>query len=114
MKVYSIDRINFQANKLPPVKTIKTAPETFTKEIFYEHIKQYLSNGMNKKEYLKKFLSGIDAIQARKGGAEFTPVEKKYINDLITTLDLTESLDKISDRYLTENMKKLLDNKKQF
>lgn len=111
MKIFRIDRTNFQA-KLPVTKTQKVTDKIYTKQTFYEHIDRYLSNKMDKKAYLKNFSKGIDEVQARRGGAEFTPVEKKYINDLITTLDLTESLDKISDKYLTDNMKKLLEYKK--
>ena len=102
MKIYSINTIPFMAqNKKNNIKSNSV-------EDFYSHINGYLNRDYDKKEYLKLFQQDVDALKKQ----SVTPIEKKYIDNLLTTMDLTDKPAKISEQYIVNNMKKLLDGKK--
>ena len=103
MKIFSINTIPFMAQN----KKNNFKPNS-VKEDFYSHIKGFLNQNYDKKEYLKLFQQDVDALKKQ----SVTPIEKKYIDNLLTTMDLTDKPAKISEQYIVNNMKKLLDGKK--
>ncbi len=103
MKIFSINTVPFMAQN----KKNNFKPNS-VKEDFYSHIKGFLNQNYDKKEYLKLFQQDVDALKKQ----SVTPIEKKYIDNLLTTLDLTDKPAKISEQYIVNNMKKLLDGKK--
>ena len=94
MKIQNISPLNFSAKKPENIKK--------TKKIFYDNIDKYLNKEISKKEYMDYII---------KNHARFknnTPAENIYMNNLLTTLDLTGNPDNISDYYLSYCMTKLL------
>ena len=86
------------------------AKDTFCKNDIYVDIEKYLSKDINKKEFLKEF-------KAKTQGQEYTKnlsrVEQKYINDIKMTMELMNNFDEITDKYLIDRVKKLLEAHKK-
>lgn len=113
MKVYNINPISFMAQKLPHTTTEpKKDGAKFTKDSFYSQIEGFLNKQYDKKKYLKLFSDGVDKIVKQNGMSEYTSVERKYISNLLSIMDMSENLSKIPDNYLKTSMENLLKYKK--
>jgi len=97
---------------LQDVKRTKKATITPVKDEFYSYIYGFLNKKYDKMEYLKRFSNNINRIKKEKNSQLFNPYEKKYIDDMLMTMDLTKDLSNISDKFLAENMRNLLKSKK--
>ncbi len=113
MRIYSINPINFMARRTPvqSSESPKKGAE-FTKETFYGQIEGFLNQQYDEKKYLKMFSDGVDKIVKQNRMSEYTPVERKYISNLVSIIDMSENLSKIPDNYLKTNMENLLKLKK--
>lgn len=119
MKIYNSYSINFTAKRSFAKTRIERSDLTKIKKIikntknlqrdFYLDIQRYLDNTYAKKDYLKNF---IEKFKNNSFYTKYNNVEEKYINNILTTLDLAENPQEISDEYLTRNMLKLLKDKK--
>ena len=66
---------------------------------------------LNKKFSKKEFLDNINKIAYKiDNKVKLNDAEKQYIDDMLTTMDLTAKSDRISDNYLKKNIKELLEN----
>lgn len=111
MKINKITSTNFMAHTKQVSSQIKkgtgnAVTNVCNRETFYKQIDKYMRGKYSQKEYLKHFTNNIQNI---KDANEFTNIEKKYINDLIVTMDMTEDFSKIPDEYLRYRMKQLLE-----
>ena len=109
MQIYGYGTTVFMAKK-NITKFCKTKVENhdaFIKQnndIFYKNIEQFLKKEINKDEYFKSLLDGIK-------NKTFIPknkIEAKYLNDMLTTLDLSGKIKDIPDEYMIKNMQNLL------
>lgn len=103
---------NFMANKVAPKPNARASmkkfiqnKDKFCKSDIYNDIDNYLNNNISKKDFLKQFM-------VKKYNPNLSRAEQKHINDLKMTIDLTHSLDDISDDYVKETLNKLLKAKK--
>lgn len=114
MHIYSINSINFTANPYKKIEInrealdkIKNNTKNPVKKDFYNNIDMYLEKKFSKKQ----FLDSINQIAYRiDNKVKLNDAEKQYIDDMITTMDLTAKSDSISDSYIKKNIKDLLDN----
>lgn len=112
MHIYNTHMTNFMARKTMPVKKVNNIiqePKTLKDEPFYNDIEKYLKKEINKEEYLKLFVNNFKQNNFKDNN---DILEKKYINDLLTSIDLINSYKEIPDNYITERMLNLLQNKK--
>lgn len=113
MKIYSINPINFTAKKVSVQKPeLPKTVERFTRDIFYSQIDGFLNKQYNEKEYMKLFSEGVDKIVKQDSISEYTPIERKYISNLLSIMDMSENSVKIPDNYLKTSMENLLKFKK--
>lgn len=113
MHIYSINSINFTANPYKKIEInrealnkIKNNTKNPIKKVFYNNIDMYLDKKFSKKQ----FLDSINQIAYRiDNKVKLNDAEKQYIDDMITTMDLTAKSDSISDSYI-KNIKDLLEN----
>lgn len=110
MKIYNINSINFSASR--KTNNLHSAMVQNSRDEFYTNINGFLNKDYDKKEYLKLFSENVNKIKTNKEANLFSSTEKKYINDLLMTMDLADKLERISDKYLTESMTTLLKTKK--
>ena len=106
MNIYSISPINFTAKK----PTISNS--SFTKDEFYKQISDFLNQKTDKEEYFQKFFSSLDKVYKQGKITEFTPEERKYINNLVSIADMSGNSKIIPDQYLKKNMEELIKNRK--
>ena len=112
MHIYSINSINFTANPYKKIEInrealnkIKNNTKNPVKKVFYNNIDMYLDKKFSKKQ----FLDSINQIAYRiDNKVKLNDAEKQYIDDMITTMDLTAKSDSISDSYIKKNIKDLL------
>jgi hypothetical protein len=110
MQIYNYNSTIFTAKKLPAEKSLKTVAtklksDTFSnKENLYNDIEKYLKKDISKEEYFKFLIEKI------KNNSYYVSdrVEEKYVNDMLTTLDLVVNTKKIPDEYLKRKMENLL------
>lgn len=99
---------NAKAKNIPSKTSIKKFlqnKDKFCKTDLYTNIDSYLKNDITKNDFLKQFTNkGYQNNLSRS--------EQKHINDLKMTIDLTNSLDDISEEYVKETINKLLKAKK--
>lgn len=107
MKVYSINSTNFTAKKTQSTLSNTENP----RQRFCNQIDKFLNNKCTKKEYIDSFTKEINAVIINRQKNDFTLPERKYINNLISVLDISEGIEKIPDNYLKTNMLKLLKSK---
>jgi len=113
MRILNINPINFMAKRTQVQHSEpQSASEKFTKKSFYSQIEGYLQKQYNEEKYLKMFSDGVDKIVQQNSISEYTPIERKYISNLISIMDMSENLKKIPDNYLKTNMEHLLKFKK--
>lgn len=114
MYIYSINNINFTSNPYKKIiidkeslDKIKNKTKNPVKKDFYNNIDMYLNKKFSKKE----FLDNINKIAYKiDNKVKLNDAEKQYIDDMLTTMDLTAKSDRISDNYLKKNIKELLEN----
>ncbi len=111
MRIYNINPINFMAKKTPIVHSEPNAADLI-KNQFYANIDGFLNNQYDKKEYLKLFSDDVDKIIKQNKMKDYTPIERKYINNLISMIDMSDNLGKIPDSYLKTGMENLKKYKK--
>ena len=111
MKIYNINPINFVERK-NPIFTASNKDGKFTKESFYQQIEGFLNKKYSKEKYLKMFSDGISEISKQNSIQEYSSIERKYINNLVSIIDMSDNLKKIPDNYLKTNMEILLRSKK--
>ncbi len=113
MRIYSINSVNFLAKK-PPVQNTEHQKNSakFTKENFYNQIDCFLKEQYDEKKYLKLFADSVDKIVKQNSMSEYTPIERKYISNLISIIDMSDNYNKIPNKYLKTNMENLLKFKK--
>ena len=103
----------YMAKKMPKISKEKInnlAVDTFeknNKEIFYKDIDKYLKRDIGKKEYFENLLNNIKNTTKKPN-----KYESKYIDDMLTTLDIVGDPEDIPEVYLIKNMQNLLKHKK--
>ena len=112
MKIYNINPINFTAKKTIVTKKDLKPAEKFTKENFYNQIDGFMNNQIDKEKYFKMFSDGVDKIYKQQDILKYNPIERKYINNLVSLLDMSENHGSIPEQYLKKNMELLLAHKK--
>lgn len=112
MKINSNYSINFTAKKnvLNSEAIKNTKKYTFAKSPneLYGDIDKFLSKKYTNEQYLTVFMEKVNSNAYN----EDSNVEKKYVNDILTSIDLNRSYKDIPDEYLKVKMLKLLDSKK--
>ena len=107
MIIQKTNNINFTAKntfvKSKPKEIFSKNNEKFS--TLYDDIKTYLNNNCSKIEYLNSFAKKFNNFEQ---DIKYNNAEKKYINKLLITLDLTENWRKIPDISLKESMQELL------
>ena len=106
--------MNFTSKKnIYNSKTIKSVQKNTQKiqntDYFYEDMKKFLNKEYSKDEYLKTF---INRLEQSSYAERSNNVEKKYINDLLTSIDLANSYKEIPDNYIIERVLKIVGNQK--
>ena len=96
--------MNFMATKKPAKPAYTSTIKNPVLEDFYTDIDKFMKKSIKKEEYLDNFVSKINKNLYN----QMNSSEKIYVNDILTTLDLTNSIKDIPDNYLLENMNKLL------
>ena len=112
MQIYSCNPMMFMAREMPKIskeKINKLAVDTFesNKEIFYIDIDKFLNKDIGKKEYFESLLNNVKNTTKKPNKYEL-----KYINNMLTTLDIVGSPEDIPEAYLIKNMQNLLKHKK--
>ena len=113
MQIYACNSTMFMAKKMPKISKEKInnlAVDTFeknNKEIFYKDIDKYLKRDIGKKEYFENLLNNIKNTTKKPN-----KYESKYIDDMLTTLDIVGDPEDIPEVYLIKNMQNLLKHKK--
>ena len=107
MLIQKTNNISFTAKYTFAKSKVK---QNFSKDakknlILYNDIKTYLSKDCSKIEYLNKFSKNFNTMEQE---IKYNNAEKKYINNLLITLDLSENWKKIPDNSLKESMQELL------
>lgn len=111
MKIYAVNPINFTAKKPVVSKTEQAQNCIFTKELFYSQIEGFLNNQYDKEKYFKMFSDGVDKIVKQQDIAQYNPIERKYISNLVSMIDMSDNLRNIPEQYLKKNMQELLAHK---
>lgn len=117
MHIYAINSINFTASA-GGGKIKKMEKETLdrirhnsgnrAKRDFYDNIDAYLNKKFTKKDFLanlNKFAHKFDENKIRLNDAE-----RQYLDDMLTTIDLSGKSTKIPDKYIVDNISELLKN----
>ena len=79
-----------------------------TKRDFYDNIDAYLNKKFTKKDFLanlNKFAHKFDENKIKLNDAE-----RQYLDDMLTTIDLSGKSTKIPDKYIVDNISELLKN----
>ncbi|GEM_PF-4100879 len=103
MKIFKIDNINFDSKK-SAVRKVKSSSRVDDKEI-YSDINDFMTKKCDKLEYLNRFSRQFEY---PKYGNIYTQAEKKYINDLLLTLDLSSDWRDIPDKHLETAIQELM------
>ena len=113
MQIYNIYSVNFIGNY--PVNTKGVNSKKVVNNLYktnsvvqkklYNDIELYLNSNISKEKYLENFMSNID----NKVYKKLNNVEKKYVHDILTVTDISESYKSITDEFIQEKIQKLLD-----
>ena len=118
MHIYATNSVKFtSANRI--IKPQKPYPEIIgkirndlnddTRKSLYNNIDSYLTKKFSKKE----FLLALNKLAIDIDNKKLNIAEKKYINDMLTTMDLSDNFEKIPDKYIVKNIEKLVDNQQK-
>lgn len=118
MHIYATSSIQFtSANRI--IKPKKQYPEIIgkirnnlnddTRKGLYSNIDSYLTKKFSKKE----FLLALNKLAIDIDNKKLNTAEKKYLNDMLTTMDLSDNFEKIPDKYIVKNIEKLIDNQQK-
>ncbi len=117
MHIYAINSINFTASaggsgikKIEKEKLgrIRNNSANRAKKDFYNNIDAYLNKKFTKKQFLEnlnKFAHKFDGNKIKLNDAE-----RQYLDDMLTTIDLSGKSTKIPDKYIVDNISELLKN----
>lgn len=118
MNIYSNYSVNFMSGK----NTLKTQMtkkatnvvkknEVKNSNAFYDDINKFLDRKCSKEDYLKTLVKKVNNNEYA-NVIQNNHLERKYVNDMLTTIDLSRYVKDIPDEYLTSKMLKLLESKK--
>ena len=111
MYVYNNSQISFTAKKNFSAKKIKIS--TLKKDLdiveknLYTDIKKYKDNVYTKEQYLNNFMTKMNNDVYK----HLNKTEQQYVHDIYTTLEMAESYDSISNKYIDDVMNNLLEKK---
>lgn len=111
MYIYAINTMNFTANPykkidIKALNKIKNNTHDNARKDIYKNIDSYLSKKFTKKE----FLLNLNKLAQKIDNKKLNDAERQYLDDMLTTMDLAGKNEKISDKYIIENIKALLKN----
>ena len=114
MKIYNTYTINFTAIKnnkssVKKMNNLSLNVNSFVQNDIYKDMSSFLQKKITKEEYLYKFITNFNNEAYKK----LNNSEKKYVHDILTTIDFAESYKSISDEYLQEKMKRLIKIQKE-
>ena len=102
MKVLKIDNNNNKTSFTNKSKELST---------FYKNIKAFKNGELSRNEYIASFNKDIIAFtKDRAAYNKLNPAEKNYINDIRTTIELSDKK-RVSAQYLYEKIAELLNKK---
>lgn len=111
MQVFNINSTIFTAKTNPQIKKFHNnikKQNINKKDVFYDDINKFLTKEYSKEEYLTSFIKNVENNAYLEKNSN---IEKKYINDLLTSIDLTNNYKDIPNQYIIDRMLKLLGNK---
>lgn len=112
MQIYNYNSTIFTAKKASTKnlkKVLKSDTLANNQDDLYFDIEKYLKKDITKEEYFKIFKEKVK----NNPNISNNRIENKYINDMLTTLDLVGNTKNIPDKYLIQNMEFLLNYKKK-
>ena len=111
MYIYNSSSINFTSKKNFSAKNVNIYTSkknvNIVEKKLYEDIINYQKNLLTKEQYLNNFTAKITNDVYK----HLDKTEKKYVHDIFTVLDIAESYDSISTKYIDEIMSNLLEKK---
>ena len=118
MNIYSNYSINFMAGKNSlkskmAKKTANSVKDNFAKKNnpLYDDINNFLERKCSKEDYIKTLVKKVNNNEYA-NVMQNNPLERKYVNDILTTIDLNRYAKDIPDTYLIDRMLKLLESQK--
>ena len=107
MRIYNINTTSFMAKRTNLLSHKAEKEMKFTKKNFYKQIDDFLKHKTDVEDYLKSFSKSINTIK-QKDMLDYSIPERKYIDKLIATLELSENPSKMPRDLLEKDMKELL------
>ena len=109
MRINAINNTNFTSRR--PIKIdqqilqkIKNNAEEGIRKDLYKDIDVFLSNNSTKQKYLEQ----VNALAQNPDKLKLNRAERKYINNLLITMDLAPNPEKVSEEYLVRNIDRLI------
>lgn len=116
MEIYAINNINFTARNnftkatkidTDALKRIRNNADNPIRKDIYKDIDSYVNKKSNKIEYLQRLNTLAHRINKK---TKLNNAEKQYLDDMLTTMDLSGKNEKIPDKYILENISDLIKN----
>lgn len=116
MHIYAINSINFTAAGSGRIKKIeketldkiRNNSSNKAKKDFYNSIDDYLNKKFTKKEFLSNLNEFARKFDENK--VKLNDAERQYLDDMLTTIDLSGRSTKIPNKYIIDNISELLKN----